>query len=286
MVREAWTEVIRKGKQKVGETNGWNNKGNEIRWYFMGEKKQFSVDLLKSGAIRVTEFSAKQSYIVLIDSRAVQWMVGVINGIVKGAEKLSSPKFWHEGLVTISLQILHNNRGAVLKILKLSGSGRQMVLIPEGDNKRAWCKFLDALQDKQEGPNFKGISSGPQASTSANGGFVCEPHQGTTAAEGGHPIRLLQRGNNVKTCDWEPALVIFRSSRYAAWEEIEERLTLALNRPTSLKSIGEDRAILFCSSEAERMRIIHQLDLIEVTLWPRRRRGNQSYIGRIASGEG
>ncbi|KAK9147774.1 hypothetical protein Scep_006531 [Stephania cephalantha] len=168
----------------------------------------------------------------------------------------------HEGLVTISLQILHNNRGAVLKILKLSGSGRQMVLIPEGDNKQAWRKFLDALQDKQEGPTFKGISSGPQASTSTNGGFVCEPHQGTRAAEGGHPIRLLQRGNNVTTCDWEPALVIFRSSRYAAWEEIEERLTLALNRPTSLKSIGEDRAILFCSSEAERMRIIHQLDLI------------------------
>ncbi|KAK9095225.1 hypothetical protein Scep_026694 [Stephania cephalantha] len=212
MVREAWTEVLRKGKQKVGEKNGWDNEGNEIRWYFMGEKKQFSVDLLKSGAIRVTEFSSKQSYVVLVDSRVVQWMVGVINGIVKGAEELSSPKFWHEGLVTLSLQILHNNRGAVLKILKLSGSGRQMVLIPEGDNKQAWRKFLDALQDKHEGPNFKGISSGPQASTSANGGLVCEPHRGMAAAEGGHPICPLQRGNNVTTCDWEPTLMIFRSS--------------------------------------------------------------------------
>ncbi|KAK9087835.1 hypothetical protein Syun_030229 [Stephania yunnanensis] len=137
-----------------------------------------------------------------------------------------------------------------------------MVLIPEGDNKQAWRKFLDALQDKYEGPNFKGISSGPQASTSANGGLIYETHRGTTAAEGGHPIRPLQRGNNVTACDWEPALVIFRSSRYAAWDEIEERLTLSLNRPTTLKSIGEDRAILFCSSRAKRMRIIHRLDSI------------------------
>ncbi|KAK9141881.1 hypothetical protein Syun_011281 [Stephania yunnanensis] len=41
-------------------------------------EKQFSVDLLKSGAIRVTEFSSKQSYVVLVDSRVVQWMAILI----------------------------------------------------------------------------------------------------------------------------------------------------------------------------------------------------------------
>ncbi|KAK9141880.1 hypothetical protein Syun_011280 [Stephania yunnanensis] len=185
------------------------------------------VDLLKSGAIRVTEFSSKQSYVVLVDSRVVQWMV---------------------------------ERGGLEDFEAIRHSGRQMVLIL-GDNKQAWRKFLDALQDKHEGPNFK-VFRWTSSSTSANGGLVCEPHRGTAAAEGGHPIRPLQRGNNVTVCDWEPALVIFRSSRYAVWEEIEERLTLALNRPTSLKAIGEDRAILFCSSEAERMRIIHRLESI------------------------
>ncbi|KAK9143457.1 hypothetical protein Syun_012857 [Stephania yunnanensis] len=130
--------------------------------------------------------------------------------------------------------------------------------------REAWTEVVrkGKQKDKHEGPNFKGISPGSQASSSANGGLVSETHRGTAAAEGGHPTRPLQRGNNVTACDWEPTLVIFRSSRYDAWEEIEERLTLALNRPTSLKSIGEDRAILFCSSDAERMRIIHRLESI------------------------
>ncbi|KAK9150173.1 hypothetical protein Syun_008482 [Stephania yunnanensis] len=211
MVREAWTRGSSKRKQKVGEKNERNNEGNQIRWYFMGEKKQFSVDLLKCRAIKVTEFSFKKSYAVLVDSRAVQWMVGVINGIVKGTEELSSPKFWHEGLVTISLQILHNNRGAVLKILKLSGSGRQMVLIPEGDNKQAWRKFIDALQDKYEGPNFKGISSGPQASTSANGGLIYETHRVRQCEEDTQSVPYKEVTTSRRAIG--NTLVIFRSSR-------------------------------------------------------------------------
>ncbi|KAK9134807.1 hypothetical protein Syun_014137 [Stephania yunnanensis] len=124
---------------------------------------------MENGAIRVNEYSSKQSYTVLIDSRAIQWVVEIIKGVVNGVEELSSPKFWHEGLVTSSLQIVHKNRGVVLKILKLSSSGRQVVLIPEGVNRQSWGKLLKALPDKHEGPSHRGLRADSQAGTLATG---------------------------------------------------------------------------------------------------------------------
>ncbi|KAK9126280.1 hypothetical protein Scep_015126 [Stephania cephalantha] len=88
-----------------------------------------------------------------------------------------------KGLLLFPCKFYTTTRGGGLEDLEAIERWEANGVNSEGDNKQAWRKFLDALQDKHEGPNFKGISSGPQASTSANGGLVCEPHRGMVAGE-------------------------------------------------------------------------------------------------------
>ncbi|KAK9094182.1 hypothetical protein Scep_025651 [Stephania cephalantha] len=58
----------------------------------------------------------------------------------------SVTRYQHEGMVTIALQRVQNDRGATLKILKLNGSGRQMVLIPKSNESRPWRGFVEAIE--------------------------------------------------------------------------------------------------------------------------------------------
>ncbi|KAK9166533.1 hypothetical protein Scep_001724 [Stephania cephalantha] len=55
--------------------------------------------------------------------------------------------------------------------------------------------------------------------------------------------------------EWDPTKFIFRSSWSVPWVAIEERLTKELQRRVSLKPEGEERALLFCTTEQERGRI-------------------------------
>ncbi|KAK9114307.1 hypothetical protein Syun_021104 [Stephania yunnanensis] len=51
------------------------------------------------------------------------------------------------------MQRVNNDRGVALKLLRLSGNGRQQVLIPEGVKKdgERWVKLIEALKDRYAG---------------------------------------------------------------------------------------------------------------------------------------
>ncbi|KAK9138616.1 hypothetical protein Sjap_009210 [Stephania japonica] len=91
-------------------------------------------------------------------------------------------------------------------------------------------------------------------------GESATPSTSTTTERALNPnqeIQLLQyRGHRQPLKEWEPAIVVFRSSIFCPWELIEERFKKELNLSVSLKPLGEDRAVLFCTSEIERDKLL------------------------------
>ncbi|KAK9098544.1 hypothetical protein Syun_025589 [Stephania yunnanensis] len=68
---------------------------------------------LRNGAVLVYEYGTKQTFSVVVDSRAIPWLMKVVKeGVGAFQTKVNSEiKYWHEGMVTISLQKVYNERG-------------------------------------------------------------------------------------------------------------------------------------------------------------------------------
>ncbi|KAK9168773.1 hypothetical protein Syun_000913 [Stephania yunnanensis] len=100
------------------------------------KSKQFMAEHLRNGGVHLNEYAPAVTFSVLIYANALKWVVEAVKGVVNGSIESGSPKFWHEGPVTISIQkVNNNNRGTALKILRLSGGIKQQLLIPEGVRK-------------------------------------------------------------------------------------------------------------------------------------------------------
>ncbi|KAK9110285.1 hypothetical protein Sjap_018345 [Stephania japonica] len=285
MQEENWVSVARKGHQN-GNTmrqalNGGGGENN--RWYFVAGRKQLAVEKLRNNAIRLIEYSAKQTFSVVIDSRAIRWLLKEISQGGGQTKDNFSASYWHEGMVTISVQRIKNDRGLALKILKLTGNGRQMILIPESNGIHPWGGLVEAIegivrlgetqnkgkevaeQNQMGCQRLRGRCRPPQQEIQGRVKvrlLDINHHREGTKSEPGNPTSSSRQRHRQPLKEWEPAIVVFRSSIFCPWELIEERLTKELNRSASLKPLGEDRAVLFCTSEIERDKLLTRTAVI------------------------
>ncbi|KAK9097094.1 hypothetical protein Sjap_022591 [Stephania japonica] len=201
-----WVQVARRGNQRVGIDHGklaQSGGGGSDRWFFTAGRKQMMAEKLRSGAIRVVEYFTKQSFSVTIDCRAIPWLLNEISEEASQTEGGGLTKYWHEGMTTISLQRFHNDRGSALKVLKLNGSGRKMIIMPENKGTNRWGGLVEAVEGlvnlekgkKKETPTQGGVM-GPitAASTSTvTASMTLQPR------EQGHsnPIRDEQGGSTI-----------------------------------------------------------------------------------------
>ncbi|KAK9145733.1 hypothetical protein Sjap_005636 [Stephania japonica] len=259
--------------------------GENNRWYFVAGRKQLAVEKLRNNAIRLIEYSAKQTFSVVIDSRAIRWLLKEISQGGGQTKDNFSANFWHEGMVTISVQRIKNDRGLALKILKLTGNGRQMILIPESNGIHPWGGLVEAIEgivrlgetqnkgkevaeqnqmgmkEIRQGSNLKSLRFGndedravkgiPRLPTAGTMSITSTRDPGTSKSATPSTSTTTERALNPNQ-----EIQLLQSSIFCPWELIEERLTKELNRSASLKPLGEDRVVLFCTSEIERDKLL------------------------------
>ncbi|KAK9093011.1 hypothetical protein Syun_027922 [Stephania yunnanensis] len=132
-----------------------------------------------------------------------------------------STKYWHEGMVTISIQKVHNDRGRALKIMNLIGRGRQMVLIQESTGDCPWGSMIETLEK-----------------------MVVKAGAGTTLSNDRNRAGSTVSGKGIEPLHTD-SLRIDRG-----------QIFLRILTSYEFQKNWGNRALLFCRNEAERDRIV------------------------------
>ncbi|KAK9152895.1 hypothetical protein Sjap_000375 [Stephania japonica] len=80
MEEQRWVDIARKGKQPMGIHGEKEQETAEPPWHFTTERKQLMAKRLLNGAVWICEYAVKQTFKVVIDSRAIEWVINTIQG--------------------------------------------------------------------------------------------------------------------------------------------------------------------------------------------------------------
>ncbi|KAK9148116.1 hypothetical protein Scep_006873 [Stephania cephalantha] len=162
---------------------------------FWAERKQFLVERLRYGDIRIVEYGPVE-FSLWIDIGSLPWLEEAVHFFVHHSEVLER-RILTKNATTMIVQIIIKNRGKALRIWRTNNNGGQNIMVPWGRDGQGWKRLGETLfWFIQEGNAGKG--KGVQGEDTRSGGYGSAQSIPSTTQQSGVKTQIVSQREPVQ----------------------------------------------------------------------------------------